>query len=186
MFVKKFLPLPFLLFSLGAHAFIAPGFWSTDCLKGLKKEQTYFAKRVLTEEHFFQDGLCSQKAYLFSTDGRVEFPSEDQTYIDFVYVSIFLTVFKEETVNNFNRREVCGKKNWMTGMPQNITGLKCAIFSDKPAQIPAAGNLRYGIFSVEGDKLYYGKLNQSQDGSSPETRPKNLNRTTEYIFRHSP
>jgi hypothetical protein len=186
MIAKKFLPLPLLLFSLGAHAFIAPGFWSTECLKGLKKEQIYSANRVLTNERFYQDGLCANPAYLFSTDGVVEFPAENQTYINFVYVSIFLTLYKESIAADFNQREVCGINSWSAGIPQDITGLQCAIFSEKPAQIPAAGNLRYGIFSVEGDKLYYGRLSQQSDGSSPATRPKTFNRAIEYIFRHSP
>lgn len=186
MIAKKLLPLPFLLFSLGAHAQISPGLWSTECLKGLKKEQTYFAKTVLTEEHFYHDTLCTNPAFLFSTDGRVAFPTEDQTHIDFVFVSIFLTLYKEAIANDFNQREVCGLKTWEVLMPQNITGLQCALFSAKPAQIPTAGDLRYGIFSVEGDKLYYGQLSQQTDGSAPNTRPKNFNRITEYIFQHSP
>ena len=179
------LSLPILLFSLGADAIIAPGFWSTDCLKGLKKEQTYFTKRVLTEEHFYKDSLCAKPAFRFSTDGRVEFPSEDQTYIDFVYASIFLTVYDEKSVDDFNNREVCGFKNWLPSMPMEITGRSCAIFSSSPAKIPSAGDLRFGIYSIESDRLFYGKLNQQTDGSSAAKRPEVFNRATEYIFRHS-
>ena len=184
-FLKKSLALPIFLISVGAYAHISPGLWSTDCLKGSKKEQSYRAKTVLTKEHFFQDGQCSDPAFLFSTDGRVEFPSEDQTYIDFVYVSIFLTLYKESLVENFNNREVCGIKNWKLGNAHEITGLNCAIFTANPAPIPAAGDVRYGIHSVEGSKLYYGRLSQQSDGTSPAARPKALNRTTEYIFQHS-
>ena len=183
--LKKSLVLPILLISLGAHAHISPGLWETECLKGLKKEQIYHTKTVLTQEHFYQDSLCTDPAYLFSTDGRVEYPSENQTYIDFVYVSIFLTLYKKNIVEEFNQREVCGIKKWAVGTAQEITGLQCAIFGEKPSQIPAAGNLRYGIHTIEGNKLYYGRLSQQSDGASPSTRPKTFNRTTEYIFQHS-
>lgn len=179
------LSLPFLLFSLSTYAIIAPGFWSTDCLNGLKKQQTYFAKRVLTEEIFYKDSVCSKPTFRFSTDGRVEFPSEDQTYIDFVYTSIYLTVFEESAAADFNKKEVCGLKTWIAAMPIEITGKSCAIFSSAPAKIPSAGDLRFGIYSVEEDRLYYGRLTQKNDGSSPATRPAILNRATEYIFQHS-
>ena len=184
-FLKKSLALPIFLISLGANAHISPGLWSTDCLKGLKKEQIYRTKSVLTIERFHADGQCTQPAYVFSTDGRVEFPAEDQTYIDFVYVSISLTLYKDDIKENFNRREVCGLKNWKVAVPQEITGRSCAIFSEKPAQIPAAGDLRYGIYSADDRKLYYGQLSQQSDGSSPSARPTTFNRTIEYIFQHS-
>lgn len=186
--MKTLLTLASAVFLISSHsqASVAPGLWSTGCVRGLKKEQNYHTRLVVTDEHFYQDANCADESFLFSTRGRVEYPSENATYVDFVYIDIRLSVFKKLVIDDFNSRKVCGESNWELSVPKSITGKSCALFNmQKESKIPSAGDIRYGIYGLENNKLYYGKLTQGQDSSSPQKRPTELNRTIEYIFQHS-
>ena len=178
LFVLAF-SLPFI-----CVAQIAPGLWSTGCQNGLKKEQIYGRNnRVFTNEGFYQDKDCTEESFRFQTIGLVSYYPSSEFFIDFLYEEIFLTVFKQNVVLDFNLRKVCGYTDWAASQAQNITGLQCAVFNlNRPTKIPSAGETKYGIFqSVEG-KLYYGKLSQELNASSPEKRPNQINFLTEYLF----
>lgn len=186
MKIISVLSLAIFSFSAISEASIAPGLWSTGCVNGLKKEQTYNAKQVLTAEHFYQDAACQDESFLFETNGRVNYPADDPGFVDFVYVEIQLTLFKKAVVDDFNQRRVCGLSDWQLAVPQLITAKKCALFNySKETQIPAAGDLRFGLYAIEENRLYYGQLSPAYDSSTPAKRPKTLNRTTEYIFQRS-
>mgnify|MGYP001599688104 CR=1 FL=1 len=174
-----------LLLSHTAQARITDGLWSTGCSNGLNKEQVFEGNQVATTEHFYQDTQCSDESFRFQTLGSVNYYNEQADFIDFVYAEIYLTLFKETIVEDFNTRKVCGVNNWKSAQAKNITGLKCAIFNtNKETQIPKAADQKYGIFRLEKNKLYYGQLSRSLDGSSAEKRPVRLNSATEYIFRN--
>ncbi len=175
------------LFStLNLHAEINSGLWSTDCLNGLKKRQTYEKGFVSTDEIFHQDRNCEDLSFTFTTTGTVSYIVDEPLSLNFVYDRLFLTLSKETLIEDFNARSVCGINRW-TSEPMEITGLKCALFSfSSETQIPRSGDVRYGIFSVENDRLYYGQLSKNFDSSTPARRPQELNRTTVYIFRSSP
>lgn len=168
-----------------SFAYIKSGLWNTACERGLFKKQIYINEFVSTEEHFHQNAGCSDLSFIFTTDGFVDFPTNEKKYINFIYDKIFLSLHKEISVNDFNARKVCGFNDWKLSEKKEITGLKCALFNvNSEAQIPSAGQRRYGLYLVIEDKLYYGQLNQTYDGSSPERRPQQINRTTEYIFQN--
>lgn len=169
-----------------SFAYIKSGLWKTNCERGLLKKQVYVNDFVTTEEFFHQDANCSDLSFVFTTDGFVEFPANEKKFINFVYDKIFLSLHKEVSVNDFNERKVCGFENWQLGERKEITGLKCALFNvNSEAQIPRAGQRRYGLYLVTEDTLYYGQLNQAYDGSTPARRPQQINRATKYIFQNS-
>ena len=93
---------------------IASGLWSTGCQNGLKKEQIYGRNnRVITTESFFQDKNCTDESFRFQTIGLVSFYSVSENiaapenFIDFLYEEIYLTVFKQNVISDFNTRKVC-------------------------------------------------------------------------------
>lgn len=157
-----------------------------ECQQGLKKEQLYESSaKVSTTEFFHQDAACKDESFRFQTIGHVIYSDENPTFIDFVYAQINLTVFKQHVIDDFNTRKVCGFSNWKNGEAQNITGLKCAIFNySKETQIPKAGDYKYGIYSVEGNKLYYGQPSLEYDGSTPARRPIEFRRSIEFLFQN--
>ncbi len=171
-----------------SQAQISGGYWSTGCINGLKKEQVYGNNnKVISTESFYQDADCKVESFRFQTIGLVSYYQNSPEFIDFVYQEIYLSVFKQNVIEDLNLRKVCGYSDWTKAGAQNITGLKCTLFNiNKPTQIPAAGDLKYGIFLVEKTKLYYGQLSPDFDGSTPAKRPGKINSLIEYIFQNSP
>lgn len=187
MFFKWNILLLVVFVSPTLKAQISPGLWRTTCQAGLFKEQILLDNRqIILTEHFHQDANCKDISFRFQTSGDISYAIDYPHYIDFVYSDIELTLFKQIVVDNFNQRKVCGLDNWKIAEPQTITGLKCAMFNlHKETQIPRRLDRKYGIFSIENNKLFYGKLTQNHDGSSPEKRPQQLDQAIEYIFQKS-
>lgn len=184
MFFKFNIVVLNLLLPCALQAQINTGLWSTGCIKGLDKKQLYENNQVSLVEYFHQDAKCQDESFRFQTSGTVTYNYE-QSFIDFIYEKIQLTVFKQNVTNDFNARKVCGLDNWAVAQAQNITGLKCALFNThKEVQVPKAQDRKFGIYQLENNKLYFGKLTQSYDGSSPEKRPRLIDKLTEYIFRN--
>lgn len=176
-----------LFLTLATQAQINHGLWSTGCKEGLKKEQVYDKNnKVVSTESFYQDAACSHESFRFQTLGRITYYQSSNNFIDFTYEVIYLSIFKQNVIDDFNARKVCGYADWALTQAQNITGRKCAIFNiHKPTQIPTTEDIKYGIFQIAQNKLYYGKLSQDFDGSSPERRPVQINALIEYIFQNS-
>jgi hypothetical protein len=169
------------------HAYINSGIWVMDCQRGLKKKQVYESNnRVSTTEFFHKDVSCQDEFFRFQTIGTVSYNDKNPSFIDFNYEDIYLSIFKQNLIDDFNIRKVCGLTNWTMGGAQKITGLKCAIFNfDEETQIPRVGDQKFGIFSLSDDKLFYGKNSINKDGSSPEKRPTQLDPTKAYILKNS-
>lgn len=189
-FAKLILFVLILAPHIKSEAQITVGLWSTGCQNGLKKEQVYgHNNRVITTESFFQDKNCLDESFRFQTIGFVSYYSTEnystsENFIDFVYEEIFLTVFKQSMISDFNLRKVCGYNDWARTEAQNITGLKCAIFNlNRATKIPSAGETKYGIYLSNDGKLYYGQLTQVLNATSPQKRPNQINFATEYFFK---
>jgi len=143
------------------------------CDRGLSKTQDITADySATTTESFFQDALCTQESFRFQTVGSLSFNSDESMWINFAYEKVALTLFVPEVVQDFNSRAVCGLTNWSVGVSQTITGLQCAMFNvNRPSQVPRVGDLKFGIYRIEDNQLYYGQLTLEKDGSTAEKRP---------------
>ena len=169
------------------HAQIANGIWSTKCINSQQKIQIYRSSHVVSIEKFYSDSQCLDESIRFQTTGSINYSHENISFIDFEYKEIQVIPFKQNIIDDFNTRKVCGFSQWKPGEAQNITGLRCAIFNlYKETQIPQLGDRKYGIYLIENAKLYYGQLTKTLDGSSSEKRPNQINTSIEYIFRSSP
>ncbi len=148
------------------------GDWQIQCKDGLIKEQHIQDNFVKSTESFFSDKLCQKLSFIFETAGTVSFERHQQTWIDFKYSSVRLTVFIDSAITDLNTRQVCGFDNWTSGNVKDITGLHCALFNEnKETQIPMAGEMKYGIYRMIDTMLFYGELTIDHDGSSAATRP---------------
>jgi hypothetical protein len=160
------------------------GIWQVPCKQGLAKHQYIHNSHVFSVESFFSDRDCNKISFRFDTIGTNSFPSENSLWINFTFQEIRLSVFVQAVVDDFNLRKVCGLSDWKFGEAQTITGLKCALFNyNKETQIPRAGDRKFGIFSINEDKLFYGVLTRELDGSTAEKRPTML--SEDYYLRIS-
>lgn len=148
------------------------GEWITPCDRGLRKTQVIDGDVATTTEFFHHDRFCNVESFRFKTAGTIKTFPNQPAWIDFAYSEIEITVFVKEVVEDFNARKVCGFTNWSVAMPQQITGLNCALFNmNKETKIPSAGDMKFGIYKIETDHLYYGQMTKEKDSSSPEKRP---------------
>ncbi len=171
------------LYSTSAKASIKQGNWNISCRDGLSKTLNLSETgQSQTSERFHQDRTCQHLSFEFITSGRIEFSPIEENQIDFTYSQIQLVVHIEEVIRDFNERAVCGLTNWKRSEAQTITGLKCALFNiNKPTPIPKAEDKKYGIYKIESDKLFFGRLSKEFDGSSPEKRPQEYD-LIPYLF----
>lgn len=173
-----------LLLSLGSYGETQDlnGVWKLNCDRGLRKEQVIENFTTVTTEFFHQDKYCNHESFRFKTSGTIQLTEANPTWIDFTYTQVELTVFIPDVVADFNLRQVCGFTDWAVGEAKVITGLQCALFNvNKATQIPKVGDLKYGIYKIENDRLYYGQMTQKTDGSSFEKRPTDY--ATEFLIK---
>jgi len=154
------------------EATVPAGLWVSPCQQGLLKIQSLLSPfQSKTTEQFHQDQACKQISFEFITSGDLSYPEKENT-IDFTYSEIQLIIHVEDVIKDFNQRAVCGFTDWKKSEARTITGLSCALFNmSKPTQIPFAGVIKYGIYKIENERLYFGLMTKENDGSSAERRP---------------
>lgn len=145
------------------------GRWLQACQNQTARIEHFHNKTVTLTEAFYYDGNCLNPMMTIKNEG--EFLLGDGT-IDFKFQQITLTANNAMIVDDFNSRAVCGFSDWQIDQGKVITGLQCALVAGtKPIQVSDAGSQRFGIFKIEGDLLYFGRLEKDHDALSPETRP---------------
>lgn len=173
MKAKLFYLIAGLIWAKSAFGTTLPsGLWQIDCKNGLIKEQVVRGDSVVFTEKFYAAHECQQISFIFETSGQVAFTPEHDEWIDFTFERVSLTVFNPEAVQVLNRRKVCSSNDWVVGEPKEITGHWCALFNiNKETQIPNTGDLKYGIFKIKENRLFYGQMTKELDGSTPSKRP---------------
>lgn len=152
------------------------GLWQTACLNGLQKTNSIQNHSSQYQESFFKDKNCFNESFRFVTQSNFTFDSTHSNWVNFTFSEIQLTVFTNLIINDFNNRSVCGVNTWKLAEPQNITGKACALFNINQASLmPKAGDIKYAIYEIKDNRLYYGKLSKKEDGSTPDKRPTEFN-----------
>ena len=156
---------------LTAAASPLEGKWRTDCFSGFQKTEIFRGSTVsLVEENFSQKN-CEKLGLRISSVGQFIL-DEAAGFIDFQFERVLLSVHNETYKNFYEQKSMCGIREWPLGLEQDITGLACDFFGQgKPVQVPIAGEARYGIYSLKGKQLFFGKLSPERDGRSPDRRP---------------
>ncbi len=145
------------------------GVWLRPCHTQSLQVQEFSGELSSLTELFFEDASCSSPFLAFFNDGTVQ---TNQNEMNFKFQKVFIKLYADNLVQDFNQRAVCGIKDWKKSSLQEITGLSCALFQNrKSIQVPRAGDMRYGIWKIENSLLYFGQLTPEKNGLTPEKRP---------------
>lgn len=146
------------------------GLWRQDCLHQAIRQEHFQNSHVSLTESFYRDATCTQLALSFESHGDFQTQGKE---IDFAFHKIFITVHDFSALLDFHTRKVCGIANWEQGIPQEVTGRYCEIYGNELGiQIPPAGQKRYGIYQIQKDLLFFGRLTPEKDATSPNKRPR--------------
>jgi hypothetical protein len=145
------------------------GIWSQPCQNQALRTENFARAQVTLTESYYGDKNCAKPVMDFESAGTY---TADRGEIDFAFQKISITVQDFWYMADYNNRHVCGIDTWEMGVAQDVTGKFCEIFGKGYGiQIPPAGQKRFGIYKIENDQLYFGKLSVERDSSSPEKRP---------------
>lgn len=153
------------------------GVWEQDCFLKTRRVETIIDRRAVLEEIFYADDECTQPLTAVWSEGRIFLPEAagEVRPIDFVFESVRLAAHSPEAVDRFSSETLCGIVDWRAGDAREVTGLECDFFSNgKPVRAPSAGDVRYGIFRLNGDRVQFGLLTPRENGLTPERRPTEL------------
>lgn len=145
------------------------GRWIQPCQNKAVREEVLENNIAALTENYFVDAVCTEPLLTFRNEGGLV--AQDGK-MDFSFTRVTLALHSQALVEDFNDRAVCGYQNWIAGWERDITGMTCALFNpNKPAQSPKVGDMRYGIYKVEDNKLFFGQLTLQNNAMTPETRP---------------
>ncbi len=169
-----------LLLSGSATAGELDGHWRQSCTRGFYKEEIFKGESAAYFEHNFSDPACLSPSV--STISRGTLVSGAPVLeplgareLDFIFVSVSLRPASKVAAGYYDSVSMCGLTGWKLGEEKEITGLLCELYGPGFAvQIPHAGLRKFGLVKVEAGALYFGKLSPERNGSSPLTRPLEL------------
>jgi hypothetical protein len=145
------------------------GRWVQHCQNKAVREEVLQNNSATLTENYYLDSNCSEPLLTFRNEGGLV--AQDGK-MDFSFTRVTIALHSQAFVEDFNERAVCGYQNWIAGWERDITGMTCALFnSSKPAQSPNVGDMRYGVYKVEGEKLFFGQLTLQHNALTPEKRP---------------
>lgn len=146
------------------------GVWGQSCLNQASRQENFSDTTVTLTESYFADKSCAHRHLAFSSSGAF---TASAGIIDFAFSQISITLHDALYVKDFNQRKVCAIDHWQLGKVQDVTGKFCELFGPGIGlQIPPSGQMRYGIYKIEKDRLYFGRLSTEYDSSHPTKRPK--------------
>ena len=145
------------------------GTWVQPCKQKAVRTEVFTEQTASLTEVYYLDSNCSEPLIAFKNDGDVTARAGE---MDFRFTRVTMTLFHSDFVEDYNARAVCGLSDWQLGVEKEITALPCALFTAKPTQTPRAGDMRYGIYMIQDNRLYFGKLSLERNAMSPEKRPR--------------
>ena len=145
------------------------GRWVQPCQNKAVREEVLANNSATLTENYYSDANCSDRLLTFRNEGGLV--AQDGK-MDFSFTRVTIALHSSALVEDFNDRAVCGYQNWIAGLERDITGMSCALFNpNKPGRSPQVGDMRYGIYKVEDDKLYFGQLTLQHNALTRENRP---------------
>lgn len=165
--MKLFICLLFLFFSTLAEKM--DGTWTTDCLNGNKKIQVIKEPLIYTFEIFYKESDCKTRQFYFLNAGQFQ---RTESLMNYQFEAIYINLSDLKIVDSFNRQSMCEQSQWKQNKNKNITAKWCLFFSPtKKSLIPNKGDWRYGIYKIDKDKLFFGKLDNAHNALTPQARP---------------
>ncbi len=145
------------------------GRWAQPCQLQTLREEIFVGTSSTLLENYYYKKDCTQPLMSIRNSGTYEYNEE---HMDFTFARITITLKDDLMIQDFNGRQVCGFSDWKLYEERDVTGLLCALITGaKPMKISEVGSKRFGIYKIEGDLLYFGRLEPGHDALSPEKRP---------------
>ena len=146
------------------------GRWTQPCQLQTTREEWFRGPFVTLTENYNYRSDCSEPLMIMKNYGR--YKTGGTKHIDFEFARVTITLKHDLMLQDFSSRQVCGFTDWKLEEERDVTGLRCAIITGaKPLPMASRGSRRYGIYKIEGDLLYFGRLEPGYDALSPESRP---------------
>lgn len=144
------------------------GTWVQPCRQKAVRTEAFTETTASLSEVYYADTQCAQELLTFKNEGDV---TAGNGQMDFRFTKVSVTLLHTAFVDDYNSRSVCGFEDWQVGVEKDITGLSCALFTAKPMRTPREGDMRYGIYMIQDNRLYLGKLTYLRNALTPENRP---------------
>lgn len=154
------------------------GRWAQSCQARAYRSEDMEGSQARYTENYFSDDGCTEPLLTIEIAGPFSFTEKSSGggEIDFVFETVTAVSKHDLVTAQFNRAGACGWRDWKTLEPRDVTGLSCDFFaSGAPLRSPSRGEVRYGIWKIEGTQLFFGLLERGFDGLSPQTRPQRWN-----------
>lgn len=151
------------------------GVWIQPCDQSLVKEEHFSAEKVALVETNFFDADCTKPMLESRSEGDYSI-GEDLPLaprgraMDFQFTKVEIRGRSAEIVQWLQQQKFCGIADWQLDQFVEVSGKICEFPLGK-IQIPAVGDRRFGIFRLEENRLFFGKLTPIRDGKSRESRP---------------
>lgn len=146
------------------------GEWIRPCENGVIRSETFSRNTVIFGERFHYDRACAQGAFELLMGGLYGVRAHE---MDFRSTDALAKPLDERIAMTWNQQAVCGFRDWKVGEAKLVTAMACDFFSlGSPFQVPPRGLLRYGIWKIEGNRLYLGLMTAEFDASTPQKRPR--------------
>ncbi len=151
------------------------GVWIQPCEQSLVKEEHFSAEKVALVETNFVDAACTKPLLESRSEGEYslgeELPLAPRGHaMDFQFTKVEIRGRSAEVVQWLQQQKFCGIADWQLDQFVEVSGKICEFPLGK-IQVPEVGDRRFGIFRVEDNLLYFGKLTPIRDGKSRESRP---------------
>jgi hypothetical protein len=174
-------------FSALAHADTSEaleGAWKTACLNmdgepSRQYEFRFSGEQVTMDYLGFADTACNVPALMIRFTARYTLPAGDELSrpqpIDLVLDSVSLTPRDQEVTSYFNTTAYCGFADWQADTARDVTGNQ-----SEGCEMPAAGDVLFNLIQIQEGVLTMGRTDEEHNGSSPDTRPTELNRDESF------
>lgn len=159
-----------------ANTEILQGVWAQECKTKKQKQEEFSGNKVTLRELYFSGQDCSGEIILeVASTGEYFLDAEKMENMDFRFESVLFIPRVSAIANQFNQKQLCGFTDWTVSQAKDVSGLVCDLFPPaKPLKVPSNGEMRYGIYSIDANKLYLGKLTREWNATRPELRPREL------------
>lgn len=144
------------------------GEWYQPCRNQVLRMEDFKGNEVTLTENFFGDTTCKTPLLVFLNEGTYTLPQAG--WMNFRFTAVLIRLTDARLVADFNQRKMCGITDWQLNKERTISGQLCEIFY-AGQRAPAAGDMRYGIYRLDNDRLTFGKLSRANNATTPEKRP---------------
>jgi hypothetical protein len=152
------------------------GKWQSPCqdadLFGLSQNSALSVVdgKMLRLTRYHSTGTCTEESVEVLAEASYNKGSDVRTNVAAIDITIQKIVMKpisEMGVTLLKTSAFCGQTEWVLGEPKDVTA-----FTGKTNCYPKVPQTMFDIFSIDGEKLYFGK---GTDISTPAKRPTEIN-----------